>query len=167
MNYMHKIIVVTCEEDLQLQRLMEQRQLSERESKLMIAAQMSLEKKESMAQFVIENSGALRDTTEQANIKIQCNGPTKVKFQAFCTLARVLAGPANPREAPHVAAALEDTAARRHRLRRTRVTRLPRREGVHRRARLQQDWDGNSEKLALKVMRSSIPTCSQLSAETV
>ena len=68
-NYMHKIIVVTCEEDLQLQRLMEQRQLSERESKLMIAAQMSLEKKESMAQFVIENSGALRDTTEQARLR--------------------------------------------------------------------------------------------------
>ena len=68
-NYMHKIIVVTCEEDLQLQRLMEQRQLSERESKLMIAAQMSLEKKESMAQFVIENSGALRDTTEQARYR--------------------------------------------------------------------------------------------------
>ena len=67
-NYMHKIIVVTCEEDLQLQRLMEQRQLSERESKLMFAAQMSLEKKESMAQFVIENSGALRDTTEQARL---------------------------------------------------------------------------------------------------
>ena len=67
-NYMHKIIVVTCEEDLQLQRLMEQRQLSERESKLMIAAQMSLEKKESMAQFVIENSGALRDTTEQVRM---------------------------------------------------------------------------------------------------
>ena len=37
--YMHKIIVVTCEEDLQLQRLMEQRHLSERESKLMIGAQ--------------------------------------------------------------------------------------------------------------------------------
>ena len=66
---MHKIIVVTCEEDLQLQRLMEQRQLSERESKLMFAAQMSLEKKESMAQFVIENSGALRDTTEQARYR--------------------------------------------------------------------------------------------------
>ena len=44
-SYMHKIIVVTCEEDLQLQRLMEQRRLTERESKLMIAAQMSLERK--------------------------------------------------------------------------------------------------------------------------
>ena len=39
--YMHKIVVVTCEEDLQLQRLMEQRHLSERESKLMIGAQDS------------------------------------------------------------------------------------------------------------------------------
>ena len=36
--YMHKIIVVTCEEDLQLQRLMEQRHLSERDAKLMIGS---------------------------------------------------------------------------------------------------------------------------------
>merc|ERR1712037_747570 len=43
--YMHKIIVVTCEEDLQLQRLMEQRHLSERDSKLMIGAQMNMDKK--------------------------------------------------------------------------------------------------------------------------
>jgi len=64
-SYMHKIIVVTCEEDLQLQRLMEQRQLTERDSKLMIGAQMPLEKKSEMAQFVIENSGSFTDTTEQ------------------------------------------------------------------------------------------------------
>ncbi len=64
-GYMHKIIVVTCEEDLQLQRLMEQRQLSERESKLMIDAQMPLDAKAAMAQFVIENSGSMNDTKEQ------------------------------------------------------------------------------------------------------
>jgi len=63
--YMHKIIVVTCEEDLQLQRLMEQRHLSERDSKLMIGAQMNMDKKAAMAQFVIENSGSLQDTHEQ------------------------------------------------------------------------------------------------------
>ena len=63
--YMHKIIVVTCEEDLQLQRLMEQRHLSERESKNMIGAQMNLDQKAAMAQYVIENSGSLHDTTEQ------------------------------------------------------------------------------------------------------
>ena len=66
--YMHKIIVVTCEEDLQLQRLMEQRHLSERDAKLMIGAQMNLDQKEAMAQFVIENSGSLYDTTDQVNI---------------------------------------------------------------------------------------------------
>ena len=34
MRLLHKVIVVTCEEDLQLQRLMEQRGLSEKESKV-------------------------------------------------------------------------------------------------------------------------------------
>jgi len=63
--YMHKIIVVTCEEDLQLQRLMEQRHLSERESKLMIGAQMPLDQKAIRANFVIENSGSMDDTKQQ------------------------------------------------------------------------------------------------------
>ena len=67
--YMHKVIVVTCEEDLQLQRLMEQRHLSERESKNMIGAQMNLDQKAAMAQYVIENSGSLHDTTEQVELK--------------------------------------------------------------------------------------------------
>jgi len=65
--YMHKIIVVTCEEDLQLQRLMEQRHLSERDSKLMIGAQMNMDKKASMAQYVIENSGSMHDTIDQVS----------------------------------------------------------------------------------------------------
>lgn len=66
-SYMHKIIVVTCEEDLQLQRLMEQRHLSERDSKLMIGAQMNMDQKAAMAQYVIENSGSIRDTEEQVS----------------------------------------------------------------------------------------------------
>ncbi len=64
-SYLHQIVVVTCEEDLQLQRLMEQRGLSERESKLMIAAQMSLEDKSARADFVLENSGSEQDTRKQ------------------------------------------------------------------------------------------------------
>jgi len=44
---------------------MEQRHLSERDSKLMIGAQMNMDKKAAMAQFVIENSGSLQDTHEQ------------------------------------------------------------------------------------------------------
>ena len=66
--YMHKIIVVTCEEDLQLQRLMEQRHLSERESKLMIGAQMPLDQKAIRANFVIENSGSMDDTKQQVGV---------------------------------------------------------------------------------------------------
>lgn len=65
LNYLHKIIVVTCEEDLQLQRLMERTGFTEVKAKLRIAAQMSLEKKAEMANFVIENSGSERDTREQ------------------------------------------------------------------------------------------------------
>ncbi|XP_068987440.1 dephospho-CoA kinase isoform X3 [Bombus flavifrons] len=65
LNYLHKIIVVTCEEDLQLQRLMERSGFSEAKAKLRIAAQMSLERKAEMANFVIENSGNVHDTREQ------------------------------------------------------------------------------------------------------
>lgn len=94
LNYLHKIIVVTwyvyisvhqnnvsifqikliqkfpylnsfSEEDLQLQRLIERSGFTEAKGKLRIAAQMSLEKKAEMANFVIENSGSVRDTREQ------------------------------------------------------------------------------------------------------
>ncbi|XP_076181087.1 dephospho-CoA kinase isoform X2 [Ptiloglossa arizonensis] len=65
LNYLYKIIVVTCEEDLQLQRLIERRGFTEAKAKLRIAAQMSLEKKAEMANFVIENSSSERDTREQ------------------------------------------------------------------------------------------------------
>ncbi|KAK1128326.1 hypothetical protein K0M31_002794 [Melipona bicolor] len=64
-NYLHKIIVVTCEEDLQLQRLIERSGFTEAKAKIRIAAQMSLERKAEMANFVIENSGSQRDTREQ------------------------------------------------------------------------------------------------------
>ena len=46
-KWFHKIIVVTCERDLQMQRLMEARGMTERKSALLIDAQMSLEKKAS------------------------------------------------------------------------------------------------------------------------
>ncbi|CAK9825331.1 Dephospho-CoA kinase domain-containing protein [Anthophora retusa] len=65
LNYLHKIIVVTCEEDLQLQRLMERTGFTETKAKLRIAAQMPLEKKVEMANFVIENSSTEHDTREQ------------------------------------------------------------------------------------------------------
>ncbi|XP_043256017.1 dephospho-CoA kinase [Colletes gigas] len=65
LNYLHKIIVVTCEEELQLQRLIERTGLTEAKAKQRIAVQMPLEKKAEMANFVIENSSSEQHTREQ------------------------------------------------------------------------------------------------------
>lgn len=65
MDYLYKIIVVTCEEDLQLQRLMERSKMSEAQAKTRISIQMPLESKCDKANFVIENSGNLEDTRTQ------------------------------------------------------------------------------------------------------
>jgi len=64
-NYLHKIAVVVCEPDLQIQRLMENRGLSEAESTALINVQMSLDKKSEKADFVLENSGNLQDLKQQ------------------------------------------------------------------------------------------------------
>lgn len=53
------------EEDLQLQRLMERSGFTEAKAKLRIAAQMPLDKKAEMSNFVVENSGSERDTRDQ------------------------------------------------------------------------------------------------------
>jgi len=64
-NYLHKIAVVVCEPDLQIQRLMENRGLSEAESTALINVQMSLDKKSEKADYVLENSGNLQDLKQQ------------------------------------------------------------------------------------------------------
>lgn len=66
-SYCHKIITVTCEEDIQLTRLMDRTngKLSEADAKKRISAQMPLEKKCEQSHFVIENSGSPTDTEEQ------------------------------------------------------------------------------------------------------
>ncbi|KAL1116653.1 hypothetical protein AAG570_005125 [Ranatra chinensis] len=65
LDYLYKTIVVACEEDLQLQRLMERSKISEARAKQRIGAQMSLDEKCKRASFVVENSGNLEDTREQ------------------------------------------------------------------------------------------------------
>lgn len=63
----HKIITVTCEEDIQLTRLMDRAngKLSEADAKKRIKAQMPLEQKCEQSHFVIENSGSTMDTEDQ------------------------------------------------------------------------------------------------------
>lgn len=65
LKWFHKIIVVTCERDLQMQRLMEARGMTERESGLLIDAQMSLDQKASRADYVVENSANFDDLKSQ------------------------------------------------------------------------------------------------------
>ena len=64
-NWLHSVLVVTCERDLQMQRLMEARKMTERESGLLIDAQMSLDQKAALADFVIENSSNFQDLKAQ------------------------------------------------------------------------------------------------------
>ncbi|KAK9501091.1 hypothetical protein O3M35_002205 [Rhynocoris fuscipes] len=67
MRFIHKIIVVTCEQDIQLKRLME-RDVMDRNvelAKLKINAQMPLEEKACRANFVIDNNGDIEETREQ------------------------------------------------------------------------------------------------------
>nr|CAD7587494.1 unnamed protein product [Timema genevievae] len=65
LEYIHKIIVVTCEEDLQLQRLMDRNSMSESRAKQRISAQMPLDSKCEKGHFVVENSGTVDDTRQQ------------------------------------------------------------------------------------------------------
>uniref|UniRef100_A0A0P4VWC2 Dephospho-CoA kinase domain-containing protein n=1 Tax=Scylla olivacea TaxID=85551 RepID=A0A0P4VWC2_SCYOL len=64
-NYLFKTIVVTCDDELQLERLMARNTYTEKEAIARIEAQMPLEKKCKMANFVIENSGTKDSTRKQ------------------------------------------------------------------------------------------------------
>lgn len=65
MNYVHKIITVTCEEDLQLSRITGRNGMTEADAKKRISSQMPLEEKCEQSHFIVENSGSLRDMEEQ------------------------------------------------------------------------------------------------------
>merc|ERR1711894_133222 len=64
-NWLHSVLVVTCERDLQMQRLMEARKMTERESGKLIDVQMSLDQKAALANYVVENSGNFQDLKSQ------------------------------------------------------------------------------------------------------
>ncbi|XP_069954325.1 dephospho-CoA kinase [Cherax quadricarinatus] len=63
--YLYKTIVVTCDDEMQLERLMARNQFTEKEAISRIEAQMPLDKKCSMADIIIENSGSIEATRKQ------------------------------------------------------------------------------------------------------
>ncbi|KAL0277585.1 UNVERIFIED_CONTAM: hypothetical protein PYX00_004822 [Menopon gallinae] len=64
-DFMHKIIVVNCEEEEQIRRLVARNKLTEEQAKKRISCQMTLESKCEMADLVVENSGSFEETREQ------------------------------------------------------------------------------------------------------
>ena len=60
-----KLIVVWCEAEIQLQRLMLRNNLSEAEARKRISAQMPQEEKKRYADFLIDSSGGFEKTKEQ------------------------------------------------------------------------------------------------------
>ncbi|XP_061392477.1 dephospho-CoA kinase [Musca vetustissima] len=71
MDFIHKIICVTCDPDKQLKRLIERSELSEEDAKKRIDSQMPLEKKCEKSHFVIDNNGSIEDA--QAAAQRICN----------------------------------------------------------------------------------------------
>uniref|UniRef100_A0A2M3ZB03 Dephospho-CoA kinase domain-containing protein n=1 Tax=Anopheles braziliensis TaxID=58242 RepID=A0A2M3ZB03_9DIPT len=91
LNFIHKIITVTCEEDIQVARLIDRSKYTEAEATKRIKAQMPLELKCEQSHFVIENSGTFRDTEEQT-LKIlailqDSNQHWKIRGVIFATAA--------------------------------------------------------------------------------
>ena len=70
LGHINVSLVVTCERDLQMQRLMESRQMTERESGKLIDVQMSLDQKAALANYVVENSGNFQDLKSQVNFNL-------------------------------------------------------------------------------------------------
>lgn len=63
--FCHGLWVVTCPPEIQLQRLIEQRGLSEEEARARLAAQPPIEAKLPLATAVIHNDGSLEDLRQQ------------------------------------------------------------------------------------------------------
>ncbi|XP_031635649.1 dephospho-CoA kinase domain-containing protein [Contarinia nasturtii] len=94
--YIHKIITVTCEEDIQLSRLMDRNGLSEADAKKRIAAQMPIEEKCKQSHFVIENSSSLNDAEEQTlkilEVLLESNHHWRIRGYILATAAVFISG---------------------------------------------------------------------------
>lgn len=66
-----KVVVVTCDKDLQLARLMTRNSLSQEDAQERIAAQWPLAEKEKRADILIRNDGSLDDLQKQVNQLLQ------------------------------------------------------------------------------------------------
>ncbi|XP_055848733.1 dephospho-CoA kinase [Episyrphus balteatus] len=71
MDFIHKIITVTCEPDQQLERLKKRNNFNEEDARKRIATQMPLDTKCEKSHFVIDNSGSIEQTQKEAQQIVQ------------------------------------------------------------------------------------------------
>lgn len=66
-----KVLVVYIPEELQLKRLMERNSYSEKEARQRISSQLPIEEKRKKADYIIDNSGTVKETEVQVDELIQ------------------------------------------------------------------------------------------------
>ena len=64
-DFFDKVIVVYCNQDIQLKRLMERNEINQKEAFQKLESQMKPEEKLKYADYIIDTSGTLQDTVEQ------------------------------------------------------------------------------------------------------
>ncbi|WP_308557886.1 dephospho-CoA kinase [uncultured Lactobacillus sp.] len=76
-NIANSVLVITLPEAIQIKRLMQRNGLTDQEAKMRIKSQMPLDKKAQLADFVIENTGTIKELEnklEQLLLKIKEEG---------------------------------------------------------------------------------------------
>ncbi|XP_037729117.1 dephospho-CoA kinase [Drosophila subpulchrella] len=66
MDFIHKIVCVSCDSDKQLERLIARNELSESEARHRVDSQMPLDKKCEKSHFVIDNNGSVEEAENSA-----------------------------------------------------------------------------------------------------
>ncbi|KAH8343950.1 hypothetical protein KR084_002360 [Drosophila pseudotakahashii] len=66
MDFIHKIVCVSCDSDKQLERLLARNELSESEARHRVDSQMPLDKKCEKSHFVIDNNGSVEEAENSA-----------------------------------------------------------------------------------------------------
>jgi dephospho-CoA kinase len=64
-DFFDKIVITHCQPALQVKRLMERDQISQKEAKNKIGSQMRAEEKTGFADYIIDTSGTIQETIEQ------------------------------------------------------------------------------------------------------
>lgn len=92
MEFIYKIVTVSCDTDTQLNRLMQRNEYSIEDAKKRIDAQMPLEKKCEQSNFVIDNSGSIEATREAALRIVQLMNDSKHHWRNRVTILGILLG---------------------------------------------------------------------------